>query len=116
METKLSDESCESVAQKVDYALMAELMQSKGAADIRSIMGYAAESSITRKLLEEKAFILQPMIAASPIHTLHQETTLVSHKLALPFAGPGWRACCGQFSGCMARVMETLLWNLFRGT
>lgn len=45
-------------------------------ADAGGILGMAATKSVTRKVVEDKCWFLEPLVSASPVEIIHHESTL----------------------------------------
>lgn len=45
-------------------------------ADAGSILGKAATKSVTRKVVEENCWFLEPLVSASPVEIIHHESNL----------------------------------------
>ena len=78
MEKRLEDGEVDLVIQAIPQENMKDLIKDKGGSDIRKLFGKAADDTVTisRAYLEEHAWLLQPFIDASPIHTLHIDSIL----------------------------------------
>lgn len=77
VEMKLSEEQVEKVAQGVEVSTqVTDVIHT----DLASLFGKCGkdDASITRSLLEKNSYILLPLITASPIHTIHIDSLLVS--------------------------------------
>lgn len=77
VELKLSEEQIEKAVQGV--AVTTEVTDVIHT-DLASLFGKCGQddASITRALLEKNCYILLPLITASPVHTIHIDSLLVS--------------------------------------
>ena len=78
VETKFSEEEISRIVASVDSAKVGDVILTRGLEDIASLYCKAAAEDVTvsRVELEENAYILTPLLQASPIHTIHVDSCL----------------------------------------
>lgn len=76
-EQKLSQEEVAAVVEKIPVQQTQELVQTVGLADAQKLFNRSAddEVSVSRSYLQGKAWLLAPLLSASPVHTLHVDST-----------------------------------------
>ena len=78
IETKFTEEDTNRIVSSVDSAKVGDVILTRGLEDIAALFGKAASEGVTvsRVELEENAYILKPLLEASPIHTIHVDSCL----------------------------------------